>query len=103
MASSNRSLPRQILINMYWKLPFRCLVGPTSTPSNYPRDYIVEHAKYRLGAIHRTLEQGDRFTRKQMKEFKAETRWHARTLVDAKVMTAKQGAKVAWRGKGAAP
>jgi hypothetical protein len=62
----------------------------------------IEHAKYRLNAIRRTIEQsGDTLSRAHLKEFKAETRVHAHTLAVADVITDDHAAFITKEGKGA--
>lgn len=62
----------------------------------------IEHAKYRLHAIQRTIEQHpDKITAAHMAEFKREVRDHAHTLVQAGVISDEQAAELVRHGKGA--
>lgn len=76
------------------------LVVTEGEPASAP--HKIEHAKYRLDAIKRSVEQnGAQLTKEHMQEFKAEIRDHAHTLVKAGVITDEQAAELVRDGKGA--
>lgn len=62
----------------------------------------IRHAKYRLDAIKRSVEQnGDRLQGRHFDEYRAEIRDHAHTLVKAGLITDDDAAALIKHGKGA--
>lgn len=71
------------------------IVGGPATPQD-----TLDHAKYRLDAIHRTITQGANLTKEHLEEFRAETRQHVHTLVNVGELTDEQALAIIKANKG---
>lgn len=75
---------------------------PVITQGGLQYEAKILHAKYRLDAIKRTVDQSEgKLSAKHLEEFRAEIRDHAHTLASAGIITDDEAAAIVKHGKGA--